>query len=80
MPGVSAGCLLVFILALGYYITPALVGGPRDQMISYFIAYYANQVTNWGMAAALSGILLVAVLILYAVYNKLVGVDRLRIG
>jgi putative spermidine/putrescine transport system permease protein len=49
-------------------------------MISYFIAYYANQVTNWGMAAALSGILLVAVLVLYAVYNKLVGVDRLRIG
>jgi putative spermidine/putrescine transport system permease protein len=80
LPGVSAGCLLVFILALGYYITPALVGGPRDQMISYFIAYYANQVTNWGMAAALSGILLVAVLVLYAVYNKLVGVDRLRIG
>jgi putative spermidine/putrescine transport system permease protein len=80
MPGVSAGCLLVFILALGYYITPALVGGQRDQMVSYFIAYYANQVTNWGMAAALSTILLVAVLILYAVYNRLVGIDRLRIG
>jgi putative spermidine/putrescine transport system permease protein len=80
MPGVSAGCLLVFILALGYYITPALVGGQRDQMISYFIAYYANQVTNWGMAAALSAILLVAVLVLYAVYNRLVGVDRLRMG
>ncbi len=42
MPGVSAGCLLVFILALGYYITPALVGGPRDQMVSYFIAYYCQ--------------------------------------
>lgn len=80
MPGVSAGGLLVFILALGYYITPALVGGPRDQMISYFIAYYANQVTNWGMAAALSAILLVAVLILYAIYNRLIGIDRLRIG
>lgn len=80
MPGVSAGCLLVFILALGYYITPALVGGPRDQMISYFIAYYANQVTNWGMAAALSIILLVAVLVLYVVYNRLVGIQRLRIG
>jgi putative spermidine/putrescine transport system permease protein len=80
MPGVSAGCLLVFILALGYYITPALVGGQRDQMVSYFIAYYANQVTNWGMAAALSAILLVAVLILYAVYNRLVGIDRLRMG
>ncbi len=80
MPGVSAGALLVFILALGYYITPALVGGPRDQMVSYFIAYYSNQVTNWGMAAAISAILLVAVLILYAVYNRLVGIDRLRIG
>ncbi|MGO4838226.1 ABC transporter permease, partial [Rhizobiaceae sp. 2RAB30] len=80
MPGVSAGALLVFILALGYYITPALVGGPRDQMVSYFIAYYSNQVTNWGMAAALSAILLIAVLILYAVYNRIVGIDRLRIG
>lgn len=80
MPGVSAGGLLVFILALGYYITPALVGGPRDQMVSYYIAYYSNQVTNWGMAAALSAILLVAVLILYAVYNRMVGIDRLRIG
>lgn len=80
MPGVSAGALLVFILALGYYITPALVGGPRDQMISYFIAYYASQVTNWGMAAALSIILLIAVLIMYAIYNRIVGIDRLRIG
>lgn len=80
MPGISAGGLLVFILALGYYITPALVGGPGDQMVSYFIAYYSNQVTNWGMAAALSAILLVAVLILYAVYNRIVGIDRLRIG
>jgi putative spermidine/putrescine transport system permease protein len=80
MPGISAGGLLVFILALGYYITPALVGGPGDQMVSYFIAYYSNQVTNWGMAAALSAILLTAVLILYAVYNRIVGIDRLRIG
>jgi putative spermidine/putrescine transport system permease protein len=80
MPGVSAGCLLVFILALGYYITPALVGGPHDQMLSYFIAYFANQVTNWGMAAALSAILLGLVLILYAVYSRLVGLDRLKIG
>ena len=80
LPGVSAGCLLVFILALGYYITPALVGGPRDQMVSYFIAYFANQVTNWGMAAALSAVLLGIVLLLYAVYNRVVGVDQLRIG
>ena len=80
MPGVSAGALLVFILALGYYITPALVGGPKDQMISYFIAYYANQVTNWGMAAALSAILVAAVLVLYVIYNRLVGIQKLRVG
>lgn len=80
LPGVSAGGLLVFILALGYYITPALVGGPQDQMLSYFIAYFASQVTNWGMAAALSATLLALVLILYAVYHRIVGVDKLRMG
>jgi putative spermidine/putrescine transport system permease protein len=80
LPGVSAGCLLVFILALGYYITPALVGGPQDQMLSYFIAYFASQVTNWGMAAALSATLLVLVLLLYALYHRLVGIDKLRMG
>jgi putative spermidine/putrescine transport system permease protein len=80
LPGVSAGCLLVFILALGYYITPALVGGPHDQMLSYFIAYFASQVTNWGMAAALSATLLALVLVLYAVYHRIVGIDKLRMG
>jgi len=80
LPGVSAGCLLVFILALGYYITPALVGGPQDQMLSYFIAYFASQVTNWGMAAALSATLLLLVLFLYAVYHRIVGIDKLRMG
>lgn len=80
LPGVSAGGLLVFILALGYYITPALVGGAQDQMLSYFIAYFASQVTNWGMAAALSATLLVLVLILYAVYHRIVGIDKLRMG
>ena len=80
LPGVSAGGLVVFILALGYYITPALVGGAQDQMLSYFIAYFASQVTNWGMAAALSATLLVLVLILYAVYHRIVGIDKLRMG
>ena len=58
LPGVGAGCLMVFIQALGYYITPALVGGADDQMISYFIAFYASKTINWGMAAALSIMLL----------------------
>ena len=80
IPGIAAGCLMVFIQALGYYITPALVGGADDQMISYFIAFYASRTVNWGMAAALSIMLLAATLALYAVYNRLVGVERMRLG
>ena len=80
LPGIGAGCLMVFIQALGYYITPALVGGADDQMISYFIAFYASRTVNWGMAAALSIMLLTATLALYAVYNRLIGVERMRLG
>jgi putative spermidine/putrescine transport system permease protein len=78
LPGIGAGCLMVFIQALGYYITPALVGGAEDQMISYFIAFYASRTVNWGMAAALSIMLLAATLLLYAVYNRMIGLERLR--
>ena len=56
MPGVAAGALLVFILALGYYITPALVGGADDQMVAYFIAFYTTATVNWGLAAALGAV------------------------
>ncbi|HSE76521.1 MAG TPA: ABC transporter permease [Alphaproteobacteria bacterium] len=80
LPGIGAGALMVFIQALGYYITPALVGGAEDQMISYFVAFYASRTINWGMAAALSLMLLVATIALYAVYNRLVGFERLRLG
>ena len=80
LPGVAAGCLIVFIQALGYYITPALVGGADDQMISYFIAFYASKTVNWGMAAALSIMLVAATLALYAVYNRLVGIEKMRLG
>jgi putative spermidine/putrescine transport system permease protein len=80
LPGIAAGCLLTFILCLGYYITPALVGGPSDQMVGYFIAYYTNEQLNWGMASALGLILLTATLLLYYVFNKLVGVDRIKMG
>ncbi len=73
LPGVGAGCLLVFILCMGYYITPALLGGPKEQMASYFVAFYTNQTINWGMAAALSAILFVATLLLYMIYSRLVG-------
>ena len=80
LPGVAAGCLLVFILAIGYYITPALVGGRTGQLISNMIAYHMQQSLNWGLAAALGGILLVCVLALYLAFDRLVGVERMRLG
>jgi putative spermidine/putrescine transport system permease protein len=80
VPGIGAGCLLVFILAIGYYITPALVGGANDQMVSYFVAFFTEQTINWGMAAALGAVLLIATLILFALYARLVGLDRLKLG
>lgn len=73
LPGVAAGGLLVFILSMGYYITPALLGSPKEQMTSYFVAFYTNETLNWGMAAALSAILLAATLLLYAVYMRMIG-------
>jgi len=78
--GVGAGCLLVFIMSIGYYITPALLGGPGDQMVSYFVAFYTNVTINWGMATALGGLLLVATLILYTLYGWLAGAARLRLA
>ena len=69
-PGIGAGCLLVFILALRYDITPALVGGAADQMLSYFIALYTTETVNWGLASALGAVLLLATLLLAAVYGK----------
>ena len=80
LAGVGAGCLLVFIICIGYYITPALLGGPKDQMVSYFVAFYTNTTINWGMATALGSLLLLATVVLYAVYNRLVGADNLKLG
>jgi putative spermidine/putrescine transport system permease protein len=80
MAGVSAGVLLVFILAMGYYITPALVGGAGDQMMSYFIADHLTRSLNWGLASALGGLLLISVLALYAIYERFVGIANVRLG
>jgi putative spermidine/putrescine transport system permease protein len=80
LPGVAAGCLLTFILCLGYYITPALVGGPKDNMIAGFIDIAMNSENNWGKASALGVVLLTATMILYYVYNKLIGIDRMKLG
>lgn len=71
-PGIGAGALLVFILAIGYYVTPALLGGAEDQMLSYYVAQYTNVNVNWGMAAALGALLLAATLLLYGVYRRIV--------
>lgn len=68
--GIAAGALLVFMMAIGYYVTPALLGGPDDQMVSYFVAFFTNSTMNWGMAAALGSQLLVIVLLLYIVYVR----------
>lgn len=80
LPGVAAGTLLVFMLAIGYYITPALVGGSADQMLSYFIAFYATETVNWGLAAALGTVLMVVVLVLFAIYARLFGMEGARAG
>ena len=80
IPGVAAGALLVFILAIGYYITPALVGGQSGQLISNFIAYHMQTSLNWGLAGALGGILVVSVAGLYLLYDRVVGFERMRLG
>ena len=80
IPGIGAGTLLVFILSVGYYITPALVGGSSGTLISNLIAFHVNKSNNWSLAAALATILLVCILILYWLYDKIVGIDKLKLG
>ena len=80
IPGIGAGGILVFILAIGYYITPALVGGTSGTFISNFIAYHVSVSLNWGLAAALGIILLGLVLVLYLLYDRIVGVDNMKLG
>jgi putative spermidine/putrescine transport system permease protein len=76
VPGIGAGCILVFILSIGYYITPELVGGTKGVFISNRIAYHISSSLNWGLAAALGTILLAVVLLLYWIYDKIVGIDN----
>lgn len=80
LPGVGAGCLLVFILALGFFITPALLGGPKEIMLSMIIEQQISQALNWGFAAALSVILLVVTLGFYLIYNRFMSFERLYGG
>lgn len=80
VPGIGAGSILVFILSIGYYITPELVGGTKGVFISNRIAFHISTSLNWGLAAALGTILLVVVLILYWAYDKIVGIDNVKLG
>jgi putative spermidine/putrescine transport system permease protein len=80
LPGLSAGALLVFIISVGYYITPALVGGTEGQMISNIIAFHMQQSNNWGLAAALGSLLLALILTLYWIYDRLVGASNIKLG
>ena len=80
VPGIGAGCILVFILSIGYYITPELVGGTTGTFISNRIAYHISNSLNWGLAAALGTILLAVVLVLYWLYDRIVGIDNVSLG
>jgi putative spermidine/putrescine transport system permease protein len=80
VPGLSAGAILVFIISVGYYITPALVGGVDGQMISNMIEFHMRSSNNWELASAMGGILLFITIVLYWTYNKLVGVNSLKLG
>jgi putative spermidine/putrescine transport system permease protein len=80
LPGVAGGTLLVFILSLGFFITPALMGGPSDVMIAMLIEREVEFTLNWSFASALAMILLVLTLAGFAVYNRIVRLDRLFEG
>ena len=80
IPGIAAGGILVFILSIGYYITPALVGGQSGRFITNYIAFHMQTSLNWGLAAAIASILLFVVIIFYLIFNRLIGVDKVKLG
>ena len=80
LPGVGAGVLLVFIVAIGYYITPELVGGKDGRLIGNMVAYHMKSTLNWGLAASMGVILLAGILVLYWIYDKIVGIDNMKMG
>jgi len=80
VPGIGAGGILVFILAIGYYITPALLGGSDGVMISNIIDDHMRSSLNYSLAAALGLVLLVFVLMLYWLYDRIVGIDNMKLG
>ena len=77
LPGVVNGCVLVFTMCLGFYITPILLGTPKDMMISQLISQQIEDLLAWGFASAIAVVLLACTLVLLAVYNRFAGLDRL---
>ena len=77
VPGVAAGGMLVFITALGFFITPALLGGARETMIVQVIIFQIHEVLNWGFAGAIAMLLLVSVLVIFFLYDQLLGLSTL---
>ena len=80
IPGIGAGCILVFIVAIGYYITPELVGGKDGRLIGNMVAFHMQRSLNWGLAAAMGTILLIVILIFYWIYDKIIGIDNMKMG
>jgi ABC-type spermidine/putrescine transport system permease subunit I len=77
LPGVAAGCVLVFLMAVGFYITPALLGGPQQITLATLIEMQVSDMLNWGFGAALSVLLVGAVAALFVVFTAALGLDRL---
>jgi ABC-type spermidine/putrescine transport system permease subunit I len=70
--GAAAGCLLTFIVSLGFYVTPAMLGGTREMMISNLIAFNVRELLNWPLAFSLATTLLASTIVLYLIYSLLV--------
>lgn len=80
VPGIAAGSILVFIISIGYYVTPALLGGSKDTMISQLIAQQIGEQLNWGFGSAIALVLLLVVLILLYLFNRFFGIDKISFG
>ena len=77
LPGIVAGSILVFVISVGFFVTPALLGGPKDVMLSMLIDQNVSVILNWGFASATSFILLVIVMLMFLVSAKMIGFDKL---
>ena len=77
LPGVVNGCLLVFVICLGFFVTPVLLGTPKDMMISQLVNQQIDELLAWGFASAVAVVLLIGTGLTVAIYNRFAGLDRL---